>query len=209
MLQFVRIFLITGCLSAISLSAIAPATNAQLFNSVVDRLPATERVKLNNGQPVVTGNNGKYIARVLISTSTDTVWSVLTDYRNTPSFMPHIELSKVISSSGNQKTIEQVDSRKVFLVTTRSRIVSAITETPKSRIDFRAIDGDIKGLKGYWLVEPIAPYKGAKANKVLLTQVVETQPKSGIPSGIFYNIFKNSLGEILTAIMKESERRTG
>ena len=153
MLQFIRLALITGCLSTISLSAIAPATNAQLFNSAVDLLPTAERVKLKSGQSVVTGDNGKYTARVLISTSTDTAWSVLTDYRNTPSFMPHVESSKVISSSGNQKTIGQIDSRQVFLMTTRSRIVSAIAEIPKSRIDFQAIDGDIKSLKGYWLME--------------------------------------------------------
>lgn len=209
MLQFIRLALITGCLSTISLTAIAPATNAELFNSVVDRLPSAERVRLKNGQPVVTGNNGKYTARVLISTSADTAWSVLTDYRNTPNFMPNLKSSKVISTNGNQKTIEQVDVRKVLLITTRSRIVSAITETPKSRIDFRAIDGDLKSLNGYWLIQSISPYKGAIANKVLITQVVETKPRSGIPSGIFYNIFKDSLGEILTAIKKESERRAG
>lgn len=207
MLQFFRLALVTGCLSTISLGAIAPETEAQLFNSAIDRLPTAERTKLNNGQAVVTGNNGKYTAKVLISTSTDTAWSVLTDYSSTPKFVPNVESSKVISTNGNQKTVEQVDSRKVFLVTTRSRIVSAITEIPKSRIDFRAVDGDIKSLNGYWLVEPIAPYRGAKANKVLLTQVVETKPKAGIPSGIFYNIFKDSLGEILTAIKNESERR--
>lgn len=208
MLQFIRLSLITGCLSTISLIAIAPATNAELFNSVVDRLPAQERVKLKNGQAVVTGSKGKYVARVLISTSKDTAWSVLTDYTNTPKFIPNVESSKVVSTNGNQKTIEQIDSRQVFLVTTRSRIVSSITETPKSRIDFRAIDGDLKNLNGYWLVEPVAAYKGAKADKVLITQVVETKPRSGIPSGIFYSIFQESLGKILTAIKKESERRT-
>lgn len=208
MLKFARNFLIAGCLSTISWSATSPATNAKLFDSTVDRLPAQERVKLKSGQPVVTGNNGKYTARVLISTSTDTAWSVLTDYSNTPKFVPNVESSKVVSTNGNQKTIEQVDSRQVFLVTTRSRIVSAITETPKSRIDFRAVNGDIKELNGYWLVEPIAAYNGAKADQVLITQVVETKPKAGVPSGIFYGIFKDSLGGILTAIKKESERRT-
>lgn len=209
MLQFARISIITGCLSAISLTAIAPASRAELFNSVIDRLPTVERVKLKNGQPVVTGNNGKYTARVLISTSSDIAWSVLTDYGNTPNFIPNVVSTKVISTNGNQKVIEQIDVRQVFLVTTRSRIRSAITETAKSRIDFRAIDGDIKSMNGYWLLEPVAPYAGAKANQVLITQVVEAQPKSGVPSGIFYGVFKDSLGKIVSAIKKEAERRTG
>lgn len=209
MLQFARISIITGCLSAISLTAIAPASRAELFNSIVDRLPVTERVKLKNGQPVVTGNNGKYTARVLISTSSDIAWSVLTDYGNAPNFIPNVVSSKVISINGNQKVIEQIDVRQVFLITTRSRIRSAITETAKSRVDFRAIDGDLKSMKGYWLLEPVAPYAGAKVNQVLVTQVVEAQPKSGVPSSIFYGVFKDSLGKIVSAIKKEAERRTG
>lgn len=209
MLQFTRIsIIITGCLSAISLTAIAPASRAELFNSVVDRLPTAERVKLKNGH-VVTGNNGKYTVRVLISTSSDIAWSVLTDYGNTPNFIPNVVSSKVISTNGNQKVIEQIDVRQVFLVTTRSRIRSAITETAKSRIDFRAIDGDLKSMNGYWLLEPVAPYAGAKVNQVLITQVVEAQPKTGVPSGIFYGVFKDSLGKIVSAIKKEAERRTG
>lgn len=96
MLQFARISIITGCLSAISLTAIAPASRAELFNSVVERLPVAEQVKLKNGQPVVTGNNGKYTARVLISTSSDIAWSVLTDYGNAPNFIPNVVSSKVM-----------------------------------------------------------------------------------------------------------------
>lgn len=92
--------------------------------------------------------------------------------------------------------IEQIDVRQVFLVTTRSRIRSAITETAKSRVDFRAIDGDIKSMNGYWLLEPVAPDAGAKVNQVLITQVVTAQPKSGVPSGIFYGVFKDSLGKM-------------
>lgn len=209
MLQFARISIITGCLNAISLTAIAPASRAELFNSVVDRLPVVERVELKNGQPVVTGNKGKYTARVLISTSSNIAWSVLTDYSNAPNFIPNVVSSKVISTNGNQKVIEQIDVRQVLLVTTRSRIRSAITETAKSRIDFRAIDGDLKSMNGYWLIEPVAPYAGSKVNQVLITQVVEAQPKSGVPSGIFYGIFKDSLGKIVSAIKKEAERRTG
>lgn len=163
---------------------------------------------LRSGQPIITGENGKYAARVLISTSVDLAWSVLTDYTNTPRFMPHVVSSKVIMANGNQKVIEQVDARQVFFVSARSRIRSAITETAKTRIDFQAIDGDLKSLKGYWLLEPIAPYAGAKAKQILITQVIEVQPKAGTPSGIFYGIFKQSLGEIMSAIKQETERRT-
>ncbi len=208
MLKFIRISIMTGCFGALSLLSIPLASGSSLFNSTVDQLPVEERVTLRNGQPLITGENGQYTARVLISTSVDTAWAVLTDYSNTPKFMPHVVSSQVITAKGNQKVVEQVDVRQVFFLSARSRIRSAITETAKTRIDFQAIDGDLKSLKGYWLLEPIAPYTGAKAKQMLITQVIAVQPKVGTPSGIFYNIFKESLGEIMTAIKKETERRT-
>ena len=187
---------------------LVPASRAGLFDSAVDNLPVKERVTLRNGQPLITGDKGKYTAKVLVSTSAETAWSVLTDYDDTPKFIPHVVSSKVITTNGNQKVIEQVDARQVFFITARSRIRSIVTETAKSRIDFHAIDGDLKSMNGYWILEPVAPYTGAKANQILITQVVEVQPKSGTPSGIFYGIFKDSLGEMMSAIKKEVERRT-
>jgi len=208
MLKLIRIGIITGCFSTLALMTIPLASGSGLFNSSVDQLPTEERVTLGDGQPVITGEGGRYTARVLVSTSVDTVWSVLTDYSNTPKFMPHVVSSQVITVNGNQKVVEQIDERQVFFISARSRIRSAITETPKTRIDFQAIDGDLKSLRGYWLLEPIAPYAGAQANQILITQVIEVQPQAGIPSGIFYSIFKQSLGEIMGAIKQEAERRT-
>lgn len=208
MSRLFRIIILAGYFSTLSLLTISPASKAGLFNSAVDQLPTEERVTLRNGQPIVTGGNGKYTAKVLISTSADTVWSVLTDYGNTPKFIPNVVSSKVIMVNGNRKVVEQVDVRQVFFVTARSRIRSAITETAKTRIDFQAIEGDLKSLKGYWILEPIAPYRGAKASQMLITQVVEVQPKAGTPSDVFYNVFKDSLGKMMSAIKQETERRS-
>jgi ribosome-associated toxin RatA of RatAB toxin-antitoxin module len=208
MSRLFRIIILAGYFSTVSFLTSAPPSTAGLFDSAVDQLSTGERVTLRNGQPIVTGSNGKYTAKVLISTSADIAWSVLTDYSNTPKFIPNVVSSKIITTNGNQKVIEQVDARQVFFVTARSRIRSAITETAKSRIDFQAIEGDLKSLKGYWMLEPIAPYRGAKANQILITHVVEVQPKAGIPSDIFYNVFKDSLGDMMSAIKKETERRS-
>ncbi|MGH2413795.1 MAG: SRPBCC family protein [Microcystaceae cyanobacterium] len=188
--------------------AVTPSVSAELFNSPVDKLPVAERVKLRNGQALVTGEKGKYTAKVLVTASPDIAWEVLTDYDNFSKFLPNTVSGKVLTVNGNQKVVEQVDTRQVFLMNVQSRIRSAITETAKSRIDFRQIDGDLQSLDGYWQIEPVALYSGAKANQVLITQVVDAQPKSGTPKGIFYDLFKNSLGEIMTAIKKEVDRRT-
>ncbi|MEB3292308.1 MAG: SRPBCC family protein [Synechococcales bacterium] len=185
-----------------------PAQASQLFNSPVDRLPATQRAELRNGQTVVTGDRGNYVARVLVTTSPDVAWSVLTDYRSFARFLPNVVSSRVVEDRGNQKIVEQVDARQVFLVNVRSRVRSAIVETNRQRIDFRQIDGDLQQLSGYWKIEPIAPFAGAKPNQVLITQVVAAQPKSGTPRDVFYDIFKDSLDDTMQAIRREVGRRS-
>ncbi len=207
-LHLILTIFFTFNISVMATIAVAPSACAELFNSPVDQLPVSERVKLRNGQVLVTGEKGKYTAKVLLTASPDIAWEVLTDYDHFSKFLPHTVSAKVISVNGNQKVVEQVDTRQVFLMNVQSRIRSATTETPKSRIDFRQIDGDLQSLEGYWKIEPVAPYSGAKANQVLITQVVDAQPKSGTPKKIFYNLFKDSLGEIMIAIRKEVDRRT-
>jgi ribosome-associated toxin RatA of RatAB toxin-antitoxin module len=143
-----------------------------------------------------------------VSASPEVVWKVLTDYENLPKFLPNVISNKVLSNNGDRKIVEQVNSRQVLFIKVKSRIRTAIAETRQNRIDFQQIDGDLQQMQGYWLIEPVAPYKGAKADRVLITQIIEAQPKEGTPKDIFYDIFQNSLGETLNAIAKEINRRT-
>jgi ribosome-associated toxin RatA of RatAB toxin-antitoxin module len=207
MLRPIRISDISGCFTLFLLTATPLASGSIVLSNPVGQLSQKEQLTLKNGQPVIIGEKGKYIARVLVSTSVDTAWSVLTDYGNTSKFIPHVISSKVIRANGNQKVIEQVDVRQVLFVSTRSRVRSAITETAKTRIDFQAIEGDLKSMKGYWQLAPMPSVSGVATRQILITQVVEVQPKGGTPSGIFYSIFKSSLGDIMNATRKEMERR--
>ena len=79
MSQFLHICL-TGYFSMIATIAVTPSVSAQLFNSPIDQLPVTERVKLRKGKPLVTGEKGAYTARVLVTASSpDIAWEVLTE----------------------------------------------------------------------------------------------------------------------------------
>jgi ribosome-associated toxin RatA of RatAB toxin-antitoxin module len=200
-------YFLTGCWTIATINVIAPPVSAQLFNSAVDQLPASDRASLRSGQPTIAGEKGKYTARVLVKTSADVAWAVLTDYSNFSKFLPNVVSSKILESNGDRKVVEQIDSRQVFLVSIQSRVRSAITEKAKTRIDFQLVDGDLQSLKGYWMVEPIASFTGAKPTQVLITQVVEAQPKAGTPKDVFYNIFKSSLSGTMGAIGREVGRR--
>jgi ribosome-associated toxin RatA of RatAB toxin-antitoxin module len=210
MLHVLRTCLVAGSICIIHAIALSPLTSAKLFDSPIDQLPASQRVSLKNGNSLITGEQGKYTAMVLVTASPNTAWDVLTDYVNLSKFIPNMISSQVISANGNQKIVEQIDKRQIFVSTIKSRVRLAITETAKSRIDFQTIDGDSQGMQsmaGYWKIEPIAPYSGAKSNQVLITQVVEVKPKSGTPKGIFYDVFKNSLEQTMKATRKEVSRR--
>ncbi len=198
---------VSGLLVAIAIAVTAMPGQAQLFNSPVDKLPPTERVALQSGKPLVTGEKGQYVARLLVTTSPQAVWSVLTDYDNFSRFIPNVASSKVLQVDGKHKIVEQTDVRSVLFFTVRSRIRSKITETVNQRIEFRRIEGDLPLLDGYWQIESVAPYNGAPAKQVLITQVVSVKPSSSFGESTFYNIFKGALGDNLTAISREVGRR--
>jgi ribosome-associated toxin RatA of RatAB toxin-antitoxin module len=184
------------------------AAETGLFTSAVDQLPASARATLRSGNAIVSGDQGRYVARALVTGTSETVWAVLTDYNNFPKFLPNIVSTKIIETNGNQKIVEQVDSRQVFLFTITSRVRLAITESDRrNKVEFRQIDGDLQSISGYWQIEPIAPYQGATPNQVLITQVVEAQPKAGTPRDTFYDIFRGSLNQTMLAVSREVSSR--
>jgi ribosome-associated toxin RatA of RatAB toxin-antitoxin module len=190
------------------LSRTTIAAEPGLFTSAVDQLPASARVTLRSGSPLVSGSQGRYVARILVNANRDAVWSVLTDYNNFPKFLPNIVSTTILETNGNQKVVEQVDSRQVFLFTITSRVRLAITESDRRKVEFRQVDGDLQSINGYWQLEPIAAYEGATPTQVLITQVVEAQPKSGTPRDTFYEIFKGSLTQTMMAVSREVNTRS-
>ncbi|WP_216351165.1 SRPBCC family protein [Leptolyngbya sp. 'hensonii'] len=182
--------------------------HAGLFDGPVDSLPVLERVALREGKTVVTGENGKYIARTLVNASPEVVWAVLTDYENSTQYLPNLVSSKVLETNQHGKVVEQVSERQIFVVTIRSRIRFATKETDKQRIDFRLVEGDLAKMQGYWKLEPVAPYPGAKPNQVLITTQVEAEPAAGTPTDIFYDIYKSALKDTMNAIRQEVGRRS-
>lgn len=205
-----KLFKGSAVVMAIAIACCTPAlpVRAALFDGAVDRLPSSiERDSLRKGQTVVTGEQGKYVARVLVTASPQTVWQTLTDYANLYKFIPNMTSSKILESRSNRKVIEQVDSRQVFLISITSRTKLAIQETAQKQIDFRLIDGDLAKMEGYWKIEPVSTAPRLPPTQVLITYTVNAQPNGSTPADAFYSIFKESLGDTLQAIKKEIKSR--
>ncbi|MFM7527899.1 MAG: SRPBCC family protein [Nodosilinea sp.] len=157
-----------------------------------------ERERLRQGQVLLTGEDGNYTARVMANGSVETAWAVLTDYNNFSSFLPGVESSQLLESSGDLREFEQVNVVRIFPITHRERTVIAATESYPSKISFSMVDGDLKTLQGAWTIT------GA-GSQVMITHQVVVEPASN--RSIFFPIYRDNLQKTMAALKQEIERR--
>jgi ribosome-associated toxin RatA of RatAB toxin-antitoxin module len=187
----------------------SPTAIAKLFDGPVDVLPLEQRVSLRNGELVFLGENGNYTCRLLVKTSVDRAWQVLTDYEHFAEFLPGVISSELIENNGDRKVFEQINKIKTLIFSIESRVKIASTESYPKQIVFQAVDGDLKSLNGEWLLEPVSPYPSAPPDRVLLTHKVMVEPAEAPSDSIFYSIYEDRLEETLLAIKQEAEKRSG
>lgn len=184
----------------------SPVT-AKLFDGPVDRLPLEQRVSLKKGELVFLGKAGDYTSRLLIKTSMDNVWQVLTDYENFAEFLPGVVSSELIETNGDRKVFEQINKIKTLVFSIESRVKVATIESYPEQIAFEAVDGDLKAMNGKWMLEPVSPYPSAPFDQVLITHQVMVEPAKTPSDGIFFSIYEDRLQETLKAIKQEVEKR--
>ena len=98
--------LLLPLLAAIALAVsvvFSPTATAKLFDGPVDVLPLEQRVSLRRGELVFLGKSGEYTSRLLLDTSIENIWSVLTDYDNFSQFLPGVISSEIISGDGDSQ----------------------------------------------------------------------------------------------------------
>jgi Polyketide cyclase / dehydrase and lipid transport len=206
--KYCRLFTVSISAIALNISMAAIPTKAELFNSTLDRLPVQERVALRQGQSLVTGSNGKYTGKLLVTASVDTAWRVLTDYNNFYRFLPNVASSKLVQNDRDRKVFEQVQVIHAFVITKKSRVRIAVKETYPKQIAFSLVEGNLKSLQGSWRIEPISPYPGAPPNQVLIVHQVNADPGAIATRGLFYSVYKDTLENTLVGLKKEIERRS-
>lgn len=196
---------IVACLMTITIS---PTATAKLFDGPVDKLPLEQRVSLRKGELVFLGKDGSYTSRLLINTTMDNAWQVLTDYERFAEFLPGVISSELIESKGDRKVFEQINKVKTLVFSIESRVQVATIETYPAQIAFEAVDGDLESMDGTWMLEPVSPYPSAPPDQVLVTHKVIVEPAKAPSDGIFYSIYEDRLQETLEAIKIEVEKRS-
>jgi len=173
-----------------------------LKGQVADSKPVDHSVQARQvSGPVLNGNNGQYTGEILVNTSADTAWKVLTDYENFPRFMPTVIDSQLLTTRGNQKVFELVYQIRAIVVDKRIRVRIANVETYPQQIAFKLVEGDLRSLQGTWTIQPVS------SKQVRIQHQVAVDPGSTPSRAVFYNIYESSLKNTLEAIKKEAESR--
>jgi len=172
-----------------------------LSQTALASLPRKAQRQLDRGQVVLQGSDGQYRVLVLAGATYDIAWSVLTDYDNFDQFLPTVVSSRVLERDGNRNVVEQVDRRRIMVLGKMESTVCTENVEQDGQINFRLLQGDLQTMEGYWRLD-------ALPERVLVTQQVTAAADLGPFSGMFYNLFADSLVQTMRAIRREIERRS-
>lgn len=179
---------------------------AQLDRLTTD-LSSGQQTQLQQGNPVVIFSGDEFVGHVVANAVPDVVWDVLTDYDSFSDFLPTVVSSQMLSAEGDRHIVEQTDSRDVLFASVDSRVRTENVETPRQRIDFQLLEGDLKSMNGHWQIAPISDGQAGSPNQTLITQIVMAEAGTGPFEGVFHSVFTDSLEANLRAIQSEAERR--
>lgn len=104
----------------------------------------------------VSKRDGTYTvnASAEIHATPQTVWEVLTDFEHFTRFVPDMRLSHVLSGSGNAVIVEQKGVADILFFHRLIDAVMAVDMQPQTTIQFHAIRGNLRMMKGSWTIKP-------------------------------------------------------
>ena len=135
----------------------------------------------------------------------DEVYTVLTDYKNFPEYMPHTRVSEVIKEQGDDKWVKY---KLVFLAWFDVNYTLKVNHKKRSslaKIAWTFDSGDyFEDLHGSWQIEQLFSNKlTADGTGVVYTSVIET--KAPIPSAILNILTKSSVYDLFEAVGERLE----
>lgn len=139
-------------------------------------------------------------AEMLVPADARTAWAVLTDYDNLASFVPEMKSSRVTSAPGQPKRVEQRGKSGMLSFFTPEHIVFQMDETPHERIKFNKVAGDVRSMRGEWLIV-------GNGNPVKVFYRARIVPKVPLPPLLGSTMIEMDVESKLAAIRREIARR--
>jgi uncharacterized protein YndB with AHSA1/START domain len=168
---------------------------------VQERLAAGEVVVQTAAAADPAHPRGRVRAAVLIRAQPEAIWSVMTDCRQTPLFVPGLKHCRRVggASDGRWEDIEHEIHYSWYLPTVRY-VFRADYDRPH-RIDFRRISGDLKQEEGTWLLTATAD--GAAT---LVEYEMYLDPGFWVPQALVNRSLRKDLPAALTGLRERVER---
>lgn len=138
------------------------------------------------------------VAAILIDYPVRAVWDVIEDKESASEYIKDLKSAKIIEDNGSYQLVEQklkIGPLPMFTYVIRHE------PTPRSRVNFERVSGDLKNVEGYWEFHPI---DGGR--KTLLIYSLEIAPGIPVPPFIIKNSMKKSLPDALRAVKARVEK---
>ncbi len=94
-----------------------------------------------NSNISMTGGNGNYEIRLLVNSSPEKAWKIITNYTNVNNFMPDVVSSKIVENNGNQKILDQV-YQSTYTLGIKAKVRVQVKESYPKEININLIRGD-------------------------------------------------------------------
>ncbi|MBD2663572.1 cyclase/dehydrase [Richelia sinica FACHB-800] len=120
-------------------------------------------------------------AHIHIPQAVEKVWQILTDYETLPDFIPSLAKSCRIDHPDGGIRLEQVGAQKLLNINFCARVILDVEEIFPQFIKFQMVEGDFKGFKGHWQLEP---YSLADNQGTNLCYMIQVWPKLTMPISI-------------------------
>ena len=150
----------------------------------------------------VTSREGRFFvsSSTPVAASAEIAWRVISDYDRLAEFVPDLHISRVISAPGEPLLGEQGGEAGFLVFRFSINVVLEITEAAPQRLEFRAIRGNMRSMRGEWRI-------GKTVSGILLEYSAELEPSFWVPPLIGPAVMRRDIAAQIGGVVREIERR--
>lgn len=151
----------------------------------------------------VRGASGAYHVEGAFSVEApaEVAWGVVTDYDGISRFVSSVVHSRVLSRRPGVTVLEQVGNGRFLFVSRKVALKLAVTETPRTRVEFREIEGSFAQYEGSWQILP-------SQDGCLVGYELTARPGPGLaPRFVARAALRRGAEELLDQVRREILRR--
>ena len=143
-------------------------------------------------------------ARAVLIAPLALIWETLTDYDKFHTFIPGMQISRVMDRRGSLVTVKQQGEAGFLIFTQSIDVMVEALEKPPYAISVRVLSGNLKKLDGRYHIEPDLNVAG----QFVLQWFGTIEPQFSLPPLIGVPILRANISDQFRGMVREIERRT-